>query len=161
MEKVCKYCQESYSNPYVLKDHINIVHTEGAELVCKYCKKRFRSKTGFVQHTKYNCKNRPKDEVVEGELKYVCHDKECGKKFPTKSALTLHAGKHAVIPPYPCNLCDRRFTQKNDVNRHQVTHTKEKNFTCDVCFKSFTESGSVKKHKKELHPPPPPPPPSN
>ena len=38
----------------------------------------------------------------------------CGKKFKSKSKLTVHKRVHSGEKPFRCEVCDKKFSQKSN-----------------------------------------------
>ena len=59
--------------------------------------------------------------IHSGVKDYEC--KQCGKKFASKSYLTIHTLIHSGVKDYECKQCGKRFTLKSYLNSHILTRS--------------------------------------
>ena len=80
---------------------------------------------------------------------------ECGKSFPTSTALRRHLTQHnPQSRPLPCIYCGRRFLEKAALTKHEQSHLAgdQRTHTCDICHKSFLQAADLNVHKKNHDP---------
>ena len=96
-----------------------------------------------------------KCDVVEPSLKELndhfrnthdwvhCHN--CGKPFPTPSALSKHMYTHGA-KLLQCEQCDKQFPFESQLTSHMISHDEEGQFACDQCPKKLKNKSDLKKH---------------
>ena len=72
-----------------------------------------------------------------------CHN--CGKPFPTPSALSKHMYIHGA-KLLQCDQCDKQFPFESQLTSHKVSHEEEGQFACDQCPKRMKNKSDLKKH---------------
>ena len=77
------------------------------------------------------------------EDKFIC--KECGKKFSSKSELTVHI-RSSHPKEYKCKICEKTFTDSWKIELHSKSHEKIVPFVCNICEKKFYVEWRMKKH---------------
>ncbi|XP_017462470.1 PREDICTED: zinc finger protein 70-like [Rhagoletis zephyria] len=77
---------------------------------------------------------------------------QCGKSFPSPSALKLHQVVHTGIRAYKCPTCSKSFGLKGNLTTHQrFVHTDSRPFQCSICEKTFKWKLGLKKHLHAQH----------
>ena len=72
-----------------------------------------------------------------------CHN--CGKPFPTPSALSKHMYTHGA-KLLQCDQCDKQFPFESQLTSHKISHEEEGQFPCDQCPKRMKNKSDLKKH---------------
>jgi uncharacterized Zn-finger protein len=91
-----------------------------------------------------------------GENPFICDNKECDKKFISKSKYNWHKRQHFCHQKYKCNYneCDMSFVKSKDLKIHiRLILTKNKFFKCVYkgCENIFTHFYNMNKHFKKIH----------
>ena len=96
-----------------------------------------------------------KCDVVESSMKELnehfrnthdwvhCHN--CGKPFPTPSALAKHMYTHGSNL-LQCDQCEKQFPFESQLASHKISHDEEGQFPCDQCPKIMKNKSDLKKH---------------
>ena len=71
--------------------------------------------------------------------------KECGKSFPSKTGLKMHA-LQVHLKVVDCKLCDQTFSYNHELEVHVKEHAVENEFKCEVCEKEFYLEWRLMKH---------------
>ena len=146
----CKWCDKTFNNHRVLKQHVNAQHTEKL-LQCEMCEATFPTEDDLRKHTKV--KHKP--------IKCT----ECPKTFKTKAGLKRHVTSshhpqnasllqsekdtNASKTEPKCGLCDESFQSKRKLSEHNTHVHGIKPFdinVCSVCGKAFTKRQSFLSH---------------
>ena len=51
----------------------------------------------------------------------------------------------------PCNVCGKRFPNKRRLEVHAIIHTDKKPYECDQCDRAFNQLANLMTHKKKMH----------
>ena len=86
----CTTCPKSYSQPWVLKEHLRVDHGVGKRTFkCFRCNKHFTRSFYINLHLRQFCKKgRDEDEKKQKKMLYECN--RCDKWYMTKNGLSLH-----------------------------------------------------------------------
>ena len=102
----CERCNQSFSERYNLKQHIDFVHNKILKFVCKECGKKLKRLCDLTFHIEID---HPDTAVPNPEWKCI----ECDKFYPHSRALRLHTKfVHNTEPRHPCKPCGRVFKMK-------------------------------------------------
>jgi uncharacterized Zn-finger protein len=87
---------------------------------------------------------------IMNNIKYICKQEGCGKKFLDNSKLRRHQLVHTGEKPFKCDLCQKKFSLDFNLKTHLRTHTGEKPYICSHpgCDKRFTQSSNLTAHEK-------------
>ena len=104
----CKFCDQGFSNPSILQEHVAEHHPDQANhaFQCIYCSKSFPTDTAMKQHV---------ESSHDLENPYKCE--WCGRTFRSKAYLPEHFRIHQQIP-HECELCGKVFTSPRYLRRH-------------------------------------------
>ena len=84
----------------------------------------------------------------------------CGKKFPDKSSLALHAATHNIERSTTCKSCGAVFGTKGELTVHIVKYqgtcdpTKSGSVKCATCGEQCPSLVALKIHRRQNHPSP-------
>ena len=120
---VCTVCDMTYRVKSILLRHIRIDHMGLAQFVCKFCGKKFASKSHWEQHVRTHTGDKP----------YEC--KYCGRRFTHEHVCKSHEIKHTGVKPFACGLCDYKcYTQweltGHHSRKHQGIHVNKESYYC-------------------------------
>ena len=51
----------------------------------------------------------------------------------------------------PCTVCGKRFPNKRRLEVHAIIHTDKKPYECDQCDRAFNQLANLMTHKKKMH----------
>lgn len=77
---------------------------------------------------------------------FICHYKNCGKKFTRRYNVRSHIQTHLSDRPFACAYCPKNFVRQHDLNRHIKGHLESRHWKCP-CGKEFTRIDALKKHR--------------
>lgn len=122
MARSCKTCTDC---------DVHCRHLKGKVLLCKTCKKEYRSVQGLKRH------------ICKQETHSCC---VCQKKFVSTKALRIHLRTHSETWFYSCVNCEKPFTPKS--KWHLCIDTDGGPYFCDICEKRFQNFRSLNQHLK-------------
>ena len=152
---VCPHCDKIFSEPYLVRKHIEYVHEKNTSYNCDECNRSFQSKQAKEYH----------QSVYHSDKTLAEKCKVCKKSFPSKVSLENHAKYvHSNEPKYSCKDCDAKFTQRKNLKAHtlrvhdinqykEVYHDKEepKKFQCELCNSSYKNKNNLNYHHRVKH----------
>ncbi|XP_050304904.1 chromosome alignment-maintaining phosphoprotein 1 [Anthonomus grandis grandis] len=156
----CEYCDETFPNFMLLKEHLKEVHPEH-KVRCPYCGKNFLVSQELANHIRAKACKFP-DIPQHTQNAYQCD--KCQFSSDSPSELLYHESlmhsepliiqyldardiKRKPIPKYKCPLCDK-FFPKLSLLPHVRQHTKERPYICSTCNASFTKKNTLHYHEK-------------
>ncbi|XP_044258365.1 zinc finger protein 502-like isoform X2 [Tribolium madens] len=119
-----------------MKLHL-IKHTD--RHMCSQCHSCFNSRAALQQHIITIHTDR-KDHICEA----------CGKRFSSKTAMTVHLKSHSDERLYECKLCNYKGRTASAVYVHMSTHAREI-CVCEVCSKIFKSNRNLNDHIRRVH----------
>ncbi|KAM9364294.1 uncharacterized protein KZ484_010564 [Pholidichthys leucotaenia] len=94
-----------------------------------------------------DCKNESqKKRCYTVDKPHVCST--CGKKFSSKSYLSIHERIHTGEKPFSCGMCGQSFNRRDSLKTHMRIHTGEKPFSCETCGQRFNQRSNLKTHMR-------------
>ena len=75
------------------------------------------------------------------------HCPECGKPFPTPSAVAKHMYHHRT-DLLQCDQCSKAYPFESQLIQHKISHEEEGQFQCTKCPKTIKNKSDFKKHMK-------------
>ncbi|XP_066252945.1 PR domain zinc finger protein 10-like [Euwallacea similis] len=131
----CPVCHKVFAQLIRLQKHMSHHGSdENKRLQCKFCNKRFLSKSALSFHLKGH---------KRGEKHFQCVI--CRERFDHVVELKLHIPEHAYNGIYACPHCSKVFTKYCFLKKHARFHN-EKEHHCPHCPKSFSIIDNLKKH---------------
>ncbi|XP_060528624.1 zinc finger protein 729-like [Cylas formicarius] len=164
LRRMCKYCDEYFSNFLLLKEHLQREHPEH-KIRCPHCGASFTVTQELTNHLRSKSCNF--EETSTEENCYRCE--KCPFSSNSTSELLFHIALHSdpiiiypldsdgneihirAIPRYKCPVCEKIFP-KSSLHAHLRQHTQERPYVCKLCNASFGRRNNllfhVKNHKK-------------
>ena len=151
-EKVsCSYCQKSFSNKYILKNHISIIHfgkrpekiSKERSLPCPQCNRMFSRPSFLNSHLQ--------SHITEKKI-YKCDI--CNKVYQSQSALKNHNVTHHGKKPFVCSICQKTFIHDALLEMHLQSHEREnerekkRKLKCEYCPKRFLRVTRLNVHRR-------------
>ena len=122
----CKYCGKKFLCEYVMKDHVNNIHTKETLYNCELCDFTTYIKKNIAVHKK---------KVHIRRLTHKCE--YCGKEFYNSRKLTLDNHIKNVHPEkyvdknkgkvWPCYFCEFNAKDKQQLHNHTYNRHREEN----------------------------------
>ena len=75
------------------------------------------------------------------------HCPECGKPFPTPSAVAKHMYQHRT-DLLQCDQCSKAYPFESQLIQHKISHEEEGQYQCTKCPKTIRNKSDFKKHMK-------------
>ena len=75
------------------------------------------------------------------------HCPECGKPFPTPSAVAKHMYQHRTVL-LQCDQCSKAYPFESQLIQHKISHEEEGQYQCTKCPKTIKNKSDFKKHMK-------------
>lgn len=107
----CVFCSTTCNNRENLKRHVEINHNNPFETYlhyCEFCGRGFKSKEGFVLHTR----------MFHTETEKFPQCQICGKRFHCASSYKTHMYSHSGQKRYKCLKCHRSYKNKVTWTKH-------------------------------------------
>ena len=132
----CRYNSDYESN---FNQHISH-HLNKRQFVCEECNKQFHEDSKLFKHKRY---------VHSNVRPFICHRKDCNKRFKTNVHLKSHLLTHSSVKSFCCDECDKRFKRENDLRKHFSVHTNVRPFSCPQsnCNKTFKRKSDLLLHQ--------------
>ena len=168
----CKNCDEQFSEPRKLTQHIHERHAQQRLYECAICKQAFTWQTALNRHlldhsstNPYKCSKCDKSFALNTSL--VAHEKT-HKKRAAKSKSGSHPKglgeieigenkkevekrevKHKRPRDYKCSKCMQRYKHKSDLEGHERRNNDGRRHKCNYCSKDFSHRCARREHEKE------------
>ncbi|KAJ8968053.1 hypothetical protein NQ314_002492 [Rhamnusium bicolor] len=164
MKRKCEYCEESFANFLLLKEHLRDKHPEH-KIRCPHCGTNFTITQELTSHLRakmctfqenpensFRCEKCPFSSNSTSELIFhlALHNEPLLLNYPLD---TDGVSKNKPIYRYKCPICDK-FFPKSSLQAHIRQHTQEKPFECKICNAKFARKNNlqfhVKNHEKKV-----------
>ena len=89
------------------------------------------------------------EKTPDSRVFHMCPD--CGKQFPTKSAMQDHQIKHSDEKNFVCMECGKQFKRKESLHFHMKKHAGIEDYHCDQCAARYVSSSALVAHKLSKH----------
>ena len=112
---------------------------------CPTCRKVLSSNPRLQEHMKIHMREQGlNDDEAKTTLYYYCE--QCGKKYPTKSALISHKKNMHVSEPIPCPMCDEKFASYGKMMTHKDKEHKPQ-LQCEHCEYQTYNTSALRSHQ--------------
>lgn len=146
----CFICSTMFKSNKLLRNHIDMKHTNCETFSCNLCKMIFMKEFSLRAHI---CKPK-RDNCVSCEV--------CGKDLATRRSLRVH--KILVHSPADlifCNLCGKKSATVEERDSHRIecalkkkmlnAKRKSTRLECDVCKAVFKDKSRIQHHMLQAH----------
>lgn len=152
----CKACSHEVKILMEIKEHLTESHKIETQNIfknllyaCSECQKDFPSIYDYFDHT-----NERTGIIISSNATtlmrkkpYICSVADCGKAFPSPSALKNHSRSHETHWPKKCKYCDVVVNKLPEYIQHlNDKHETLKKFSCKICGKKFFSERNLKTH---------------
>jgi KRAB domain-containing zinc finger protein len=133
LKRKCEQCGEVLNTGTLLKEHIEIFHTEGGRgnYVCSECGNHYDRKVSLLFHRRIHMKKT-----------IPCDEPGCDRMFRTTPLMIKHnKSVHLKVKNYKCDRanCEKAFSENSMLLRHiKITHEKHRE-KCPVEDCKFTK----------------------
>ena len=143
----CDLCDKYLSTREALAIH-KIIHAEMTKYKCEFegCSLDFANRKSMVQHMKVD---HGFEKTPDSRVFHTCPD--CGKQYPTKSAMQDHQIKHSDERNFVCMECGKQFKRKESLHFHMKKHAGIEDYHCDQCEARYVSSSALMAHKLAKH----------
>ena len=166
----CSLCGKSYGSPYILQEHVELVHEKKKNHKCHLCsyvvgrkgdlnrhiagvhEKKKTHKCSLCDYSALGSQNLKRHiESVHEKIRIPCD--YCDATFSRKESLNIHiASVHEGKKPNKCSMCDLQFATKKRLKRHlEQVHEKKDRKICEMCSSTFSHIGNLKAHIASVH----------
>lgn len=166
-QKLCPYCDRSFSSYKILRQHCNGEHPE-KKYGCPDCEERFPLPYHLKKHRRLVHNYQPENATTicgycgkffpqksldshiknihfKPDTEYQCD--QCNIKISTKPGLINHMRSKHMDVVYNCRHCPESFPNYSCRRTHEVRfHTFNYRFSCTFCPKKFMERVQLRKH---------------
>jgi len=143
----CDLCDKYLSSGEALAIH-KIIHAEMTKYKCEFegCNLDFANRKSMVQHMKVD---HGIEKTPDSRVFHMCP--QCGKQYPTKSAMQDHQIKHSDERNFVCMECGKQFKRKESLHFHMKKHAGIEDYHCDQCEARYVSSSALVAHKLAKH----------
>ena len=140
----CKFCDQPFETRGEMTAH-ELCHIGDRPFLCIICQKSYKSKRQMRVHKKFY-------HLLEPQ--FQCEN--CGKKFKTSTALSLHMSVHLTQKKSVCEICGSAFKTIYRMRRHVRTvhfksHLLKDPVCCELCGKKYYTNSQLKVHYRHTH----------
>jgi uncharacterized Zn-finger protein len=118
---LCKLCKKGFKSKFHLTQHV-LTHSNVRNIECEHCCYRARFKKDMMDHMKAIHTELLPKHIFDKLLE--C--KVCGKRFQSASKLKRHQNIHIGFKPFKCNKCSYSTASKQHLERHnrKINHNQ-------------------------------------
>lgn len=144
----CEICGKKFSFERAKIRHVEVIHNNQRNYVCKSCEKSFGTSTQLKQHVNYYHNSKPLDR--KSHYCELCEKYFAQAKNLRQHILSVHEGiKQKAPKDFRCKLCKEIFSNKYQKEKHHAqVHLNGKKLTrsCRLCDLEFQLFDDFKKH---------------
>lgn len=135
----CHECGGFYT-PNFIKKHIENMHSNKCEHVCRFCNMKFRAVYLMKAHiASEHLNNRWRCDI-------------CDQEFDKYHRMRMHKIHQHQTSSFLCMKCDKTFKRKGDLTAHMKrAHMKKEEFKCMYCPRSYLDKGKYRNHLINKH----------